>query len=150
MILTQLKRHHGLQSQLCHRLEKIADALPASADRQECLALSRIVFKTVRQAHEFEETALFPRLRALQCVPDTRLEQNLERLRFEHWEDEAFAEELSDVLASYGRNGDPQEGEKLAWMLRGFFDGLRRHMAFEAEHLVPMLANETPGGTGRR
>ena len=29
--------------------------------------------------------------------------------------------------------------DKLSYMLRGFFEGLRRHIAFEKEHLVPLL-----------
>ena len=32
--------------------------------------------------------------------------------------------------------------EALSYMLRGFFEGLRRHIAFEVEHLMPILDSD--------
>ena len=95
----------------------------------------------VRQAHEFEEQTLFPVLNALPDC-DAELGNSLDRLRFEHWEDESFAEDLSLSLHEYCSSNETRDGEKLSYMLRGFFDGLRRHIAFEAEHLVPILEAE--------
>jgi hypothetical protein len=31
-------------------------------------------------------------------------------------------------------------------MLRGFFEGLRRHIAFEREHIVPILCKQQAAG----
>ena len=140
-VIVELRVHHSRQANLCDELEALADSLPSSVDNQHCLTIARKIFPTVRQAHEFEERILFPVLSALPGC-GAELGNSLERLRFEHWEDESFAEELSDSLRQYGSAEGGRDGEKLSYMLRGFFDGLRRHMAFEAEHLLPMLKVE--------
>ena len=134
-ILEQAQAHHRIQKDLCARLENVADHLPNNIDRQECLVLARNVYRVIREAHRFEEVELFP---YLQSQTKTAIGE-LERLRFEHWEDEAYAEEISDILNSIGREGKTSDAEKISWMLRGFFDGVRRHIAFEAEHLIPLL-----------
>ena len=64
----------------------------------------------------------------------------LERLQYEHWKDESFAEEVSDGLIKFVSDSDHPSADTLAYMLRGFFEGLRRHIAFEVEHiLLPLL-----------
>ena len=137
-ILEQAQAHHRIQKDLCARLENVADHLPHNIDRQECLVLARNVYKVIKEAHSFEEVELFP---YLQSQTKTAIGE-IERLRFEHWEDEAYAEEISDILSSIGRDGEASDAEKVSWMLRGFFDGVRRHIAFEAEHLIPLLQSQ--------
>jgi hemerythrin-like domain-containing protein len=77
---------------------------------------------------------LFPQL---QSSPDATeaLAPTLERLKFEHCEDECFAEELTDALLKLG-SGERVNMEAVGYMLRGFFEGIRRHIAFEREHLL--------------
>lgn len=137
-IVSTLRAHHRLQTRLCDSLEQIADTLPEAADRQHCLTLARQIYPVLRQAHRFEEDSLFPHLLQMQTAIDG-LPQSLERQQFEHWEDEAFAEELTDCLLEFGSDQTRSDTEKLAYMLRGFFEGLRRHIAFETEHLLPIL-----------
>lgn len=137
-LAAELNLHHGRLTALCTVLEAIADALPQFADKQQCLAVARYIVPTVKEAHVFEEEKLFPQLKNLSTA-NPQLEQSLERLRFEHWEDESYAEEICEILREFGTGALPQGSDKLSYMLRGFFEGLRRHMAFEAEHLAPML-----------
>ena len=108
--------------------------LPNDVDRQECLVVSRAVYPIVKRTHDFEERELFPYLRT--TVRFGNLNDSLDRLRFEHWEDEAYAEEICDVLGRIGRGGSLAQADKLSWMLRGFFEGARRHIAFESEHPI--------------
>ena len=136
-ILAGVLLHHRKQLQLCDRLEAVADGLPNAVDRQECLVLARDIYPSVKAAHEFEEEELFPLVQ--KEYPLATQNDGFERLQFEHWEDEAYAEEISDALTQVGRTGQIGDAEKLSWMLRGFFEGIRRHIAFEAEHLVPLL-----------
>lgn len=136
--VSTLRFHHQNQLDLCGELEDVADGLPSTVSNQRFLALARRIFPTVRQAHQFEERVLFPLLNQLQG-DNEQLAKSLERLQFEHWEDESFAEELSDTLYQFGTGGAECDCEKLSYMLRGFFEGLKRHMAFEAEHLLPIL-----------
>ncbi len=125
-------------SDICSRLEKIADGLPMKVDPVQCAELARTIHETVVSAHLFEEKIVFPYLRSI--ASDKGISDTIERLRFEHWEDESFAAELQESLCSFATGRDRSHVEALAWMLRGFFEGLRRHIAFEREHMMPLLA----------
>ena len=124
-------------SDLCLRLEAIADGLPENVDRAKCMELARSMYPTIVNSHHFEEKIVFPMLRNTPGEPT--IEDTLERLRFEHWEDESFAAELQETLSGFVDGREQDRVETLAWMLRGFFEGLRRHIAFEREHMMPML-----------
>lgn len=141
-LVMQLNHHHSLQHSLCASLEEIADSLPDSANKQTCLVVSRLIYPTVKAAHTFEEQELFPHLERVDDE-DTALDASLERLRFEHWEDESFAEELSECLREFATGNCSDQIDKLSYMIRGFFEGLKRHMAFEAEHLLPLVLQES-------
>ncbi len=126
------------QFELCQKLEDLADNLPHDVDLQKCLTLARIISPVLKQAHDYEEHTLFPKLRDW-FSDNVQLMGTLERLRFEHWEDESFADELREVLVSFARGHDSEMTKSLPYMLRGFFEGLRRHAAFEREHILPIL-----------
>lgn len=134
----KLLEHHELLLKLCNSLERIADCLPNIPNVQECLVLCRDIFPIVKNAHNFEEKILFPILHKYQD-DNGALDKNLERLCYEHWEDESFAEEISDAFRAYIDRPIKAEADKLAYMLRGFFEGIRRHIAFEAEYILPMV-----------
>ena len=138
----QMKAHQAHQLAICAELEDIADRLPEGADAQHMLIMSRNLYSIVKTAHDFEEKRVFPLLKAL-SVDDEALGQSLERLKFEHWEDESFAEELSEALRRQVMQGDARHSETLAYMLRGFFEGIRRHIAFELEHIMPLMKQAT-------
>ena len=135
-VLEQMSTLHKAQLSLCNRLEDLADNLPDRFNSQTALIIARQIGPTIKQAHQFEEKTLFTLLPA----DEERTKQSLERLKFEHWEDEASAEDLADALISYARDAKPELAGKLAYMLRGFFDNLRRHIAFESEHILPLIA----------
>lgn len=136
--ITELRSYHAEQSQLCEKLEELADLLPDHVENQECLALARLIYPEMKRCHDFEENVLFREARSYD--PDNlNLASTLERLRYEHWEDESFAEELTEALTGFVTEPENRNPEKLAYMLRGFFEGLRRHIAFEREHLIPIL-----------
>ncbi len=135
---TTLLRHHHALLGLCDQLEALADQLPDATDVQRCLTLSRSILPMIKRAHEFEEHTVFPGLlQAARNQPG--LDQSIQRLHFEHWEDESFAEELADALHEFAIGSRRANTESLSYMLRGFFEGLRRHIAFETEHLLPIL-----------
>jgi hemerythrin-like domain-containing protein len=68
-----------------------------------------------------------------------RIIQIIERLRFEHWEDEAYAIEVQEALGEFVRSPRNANIEGLSWMLRGFFESVRRHVAFERDYVLPLL-----------
>jgi len=136
----QIQRHHKIQLDLCKRLENLADGLPDKIVSQECIYISWQLYPVVRSAHDFEESHFFPLLEKYQDNKQT-LEKCIKRLKFEHWEDESFAEDLSLQLRELISDPKQVNVEKVSYMLRGFFEGLRRHIAFETEHLLPMIEN---------
>ncbi|MHA7971027.1 hemerythrin domain-containing protein [Rhizobium sp. CAU 1783] len=132
--LAWLRRAHEEQLALCGELEEIADSLPASVNRQKCIYAAKSLGPLIKGVHHYEETVLFPWLETANRNVEN-LRDTLDRLKFEHCEDECFAEELTDALLKLG-SGTAVNMEAVGYMLRGFFEGIRRHIAFEREHLL--------------
>lgn len=133
--ISALRKAHREQLLLCDRLEEIADSLPDSVNRQKCIYAARALGPMIRGVHRFEEEVVFP-LIAERLKGDTHIEATLNRLRFEHCEDECFAEELIEALHALGAAEADINIEATGYMLRGFFEAMRRHIAFESEHLL--------------
>jgi hemerythrin-like domain-containing protein len=133
------KQAHDEQLRLCAELEAIADSLPTSINRQKCIYAAKALGPLIRGVHHYEDEVVFPALeRQFQTTPD--LARTLARLRFEHFEDECFAEELAERLLLLGSGRSDVNMEATGYMLRGFFEGVRRHIAFEQDHLLQHLS----------
>lgn len=137
--IAALRKAHREQLLLCDRLEEIADSLPDGVNRQKCIYAARALGPMIRGVHRFEEEVVFPMI-AEQLKNDDKIEATLNRLRFEHCEDECFAEELIEALHDLGAGNADINVEAIGYMLRGFFEAMRRHIAFESEHLLSMDA----------
>lgn len=133
----RLSEHLVAQLALCDSLEKIADDLPDNYDNQECLHVSARIYATIKSAHKFEEEELFPVLKLMHDHND--IDETLQQLHSDHWEDESYAYELQGAL--YSLITEPEKANKtaLAYMLRGFFDNLRRHIAVEKQFFFGTL-----------
>lgn len=125
------KGHRDLLA-LCDQLEEIADSLPDQINRQKCLYAARALGPLIRTTDKFEEDVLFPQIKS-KMPDDATTPKTLSRLRFDHCEDECFAEELSEALHSLGEGRTDINMEATGYMLRGFFEALRRHIAYENE-----------------
>lgn len=142
LVADQFKRLLTIQTEMCAELEKIADALPGPLDGHACLELAQRMLPMIKRAHEFEECKVWPLLSSrFFRVGD--LKETLERLNFEHWGDEDFAEQVFHQLREYVRVPDKTKADGLAWTLRGFFQNMQRHIAFEREHILPLIAAES-------
>lgn len=127
------KEAHRLQLALCDDLEAIADSLPASIVNQDCLFAAKSLVRLIRDVHSYEEETLFPALRQVfQSSPD--FSSAVDRLTFEHLTDECYADDIAERLVYLGSGGRDVNMEALGYMLRGFFEALRRHIAFERDH----------------
>lgn len=133
--------HHG-KLEICDRIEAIADALP-SVDRVLCLQVANELVPLLREAHRYEEEEVFPIFEKSGGPALTARLASVRRLKAEHVEDECAAQDLTDILMEIGHGGPIANPEALGFMLRAFFDTLRRHIAFEREHVVPMVAGKT-------
>ncbi|MEO0636338.1 MAG: hemerythrin domain-containing protein [Pseudomonadota bacterium] len=137
-MIQELTVHLETQLKLCTALEKIADDLPDKVCRQSCLHAARSIYPIIKSAHQFEEERLFPALQSALEARPASAGNPIQRLMEEHWEDESFGQEIADVMREFVAGRDANT-DKLGYMLRGFFDGLRRHIAFERELLGPLL-----------
>ncbi len=129
---------HKEQLSICDVLEEIADSLPDRIDKAVCIQTAIMLPQIIARAHSYEEDILFPLLeKSKNSVID--LKSTLIRLRLEHVGDKCFAEELAEVLMSYGAGVPNLAAEATGYMLRGFFEALRRHVAFERELFFSVL-----------
>ena len=132
-----LEDAHLEQLALCDLLEEIADSLPLQVDRLRCFRAAGKL-RTSVVVHQLDEDAgLFPALRR-RAKLDAGLKASLARLEAEHMDDEGYASEIVDALETLARGGSISSVETLAYMLRGFFEGHRRHIAFENEIILPL------------
>jgi hypothetical protein len=131
---------HDEKLKLCQAMEAIADTLPAAVDCMQCLRVANALVPLLREAHRYEEEFVFPVFeRSGAARPDARSE-TIRRLKAEHVEDECAAQDLTDLLLEIGHGGGIDNPEALGFMLRAFFETIRRHIAFEREHVVPIVA----------
>lgn len=132
-------RSHDAKQKLCDDLEALADALPDRIDRRKCLIVAASLPALLEHSHAYEEKHVFP---AFQRNDQNRLTRamTVRRLKIEHMEDEASAHDLADVLGEIGAGGPVKNPEALGFMLRAFFEAMRRHIAFEREHIFPVTA----------
>jgi hemerythrin-like domain-containing protein len=129
------RQAHEEQLRLCDELEEIADSLPAGINRQKCIYAAKALGPLIKGVHHYEDTVLFPQFESkVLDAPD--LSKTLARLKFEHFEDECFAEELTERLLQLGSGHGNVNMEATGYMLRGFFEAVRRHIAFEREYFA--------------
>lgn len=133
---TELWTVFDQQLSLCDSLERIADSLPLRLDRPYCQQIADLICPLIKQAHASEEAWKFPQLTALHA-DGCRI---VERLRFEHFEDECFAEEVQFELEQIANDHPVLAPEATGYMLRGFFEGLRRHVRHELELVANLSA----------
>jgi hemerythrin-like domain-containing protein len=129
-----MSRAHAQKLRLCNAMEAIADQLPGNVDRLECLAIASTLVPLLRECHRFEEENVFP---AFARHPGS--ETIVARLRAEHLEDDCAAEDLSEMLMAHGHGRPIENPEAFGYMLRALFESMRRHIAFERDHVLPAL-----------
>lgn len=132
-----MRQTQGEILRFCDTLEEIADSLPGSIGSPKCQLAAEKIEPLIGSAHEFEESTIFPmahrELMKLGASPDC-----IDRLKAEHLEDQSFASELATILRS-GVDQSVIHAEMLGYMLRGFFESVRRHTAFERDYLMTLF-----------
>lgn len=132
-------RFHALQIVVCSELEALADSLP-KPDPLSCRRLASTLVRDLRVHHELEEAHVFPAI-------DRRLHRhslrNIDfgRLVLEHREDRDAAQDLSEELVLLADEDAMITMEGLAYQARSLFRSVRRHVAHEAEVVLPMAAS---------
>ncbi len=129
---------HERKLAVCTSLEELADSLPDRLDSLACLKLAGELVPLLRHVHDFEEETVFPLFQELSSRDDAS-ERTICRLKAEHIEDQAYADEICEILMLIGRGEPVSNPEAVGFMLRGFFTALRRHVAFEQTHVLSII-----------
>lgn len=113
---------------LCEGLETLADALPGRIDAALCNRLIEQLEPALKKLQAAERDLLFPLLFA--SGPEA-----VERRETAHAIDAAAAAEVADALRALMRGEARPSPDALGYLLRSFFDSMRRHVATEREWL---------------
>lgn len=132
-----LREEHALQNELCDLLEAIADGLPKRFDDALALVSVSLLESGLPSHMRLEEEALFPLLRR-RVSGDHPLHMALVCLESEHDRDGAILVEIIDGLKTAIADGEVRNADMLGYMLRGFFESQRRHIAWEEAVLLPV------------
>ena len=135
--MEQFEQNYQRLLDLCDALEVIADSLP-HPDTRLCLATADALEPLVEEIHSLEESALFP---VLMASGRPELEQIVVRLRQEHVTDSGTAGEVSEALHALIAGQSPLSPDAVGYLLRAFFDSMRRHVHSETELLRLFLPN---------
>ena len=145
---TVMKRAHQEKLQLCDALEELADSLPGQVDRLRCIGIASTLVPLLRRVHQYEEKIIYP---AYEAAFGSGAGSTSAGLRVEHLEDQCFADEVTEALMAIGHGQAIENAEVVGFMLRGLFETMRRHVALESEHILPLISRRSlpchPGTT---
>ncbi len=125
------------QRRLCDSLELVADQLPEQVDRYLCETLNEQLYFNLPIYHRNEE-ALFERI-GRRAPSGMEVYPVLNRIRQEHAMHDCYADELRETLNVGCIGNGFQNPDMLGYMLRFFFETMRRHLAWEDLTLMPMV-----------
>lgn len=119
---------------VCAELEQLADGLPTLPSNGSHIRLARRLGAVLRDLHALEEAEILPIISA--ALGDELVQDSIRNLIEEHRTDEAFADEICEVLLEWTAGERHHDAATLGYMLRGLFDNLRRHNARERGQLI--------------
>lgn len=132
-----IEEDHALQLELYDVLEHLAASLPETIDQNLAALAITILRNGLAQHMNLEEEVLFPLIR-IRIAGTPHLLAMLRQLEDEHDADETSASEIADALSGMARGERPQQPVILSYMLRGFCQSQRRHIALENEVVLPL------------
>jgi len=136
-LLHIIEQEHGAEMCLCNALEQLADALPEPLDPEIASAGITTLRSCVRRHIVLEECYLYPTL-LKRAKKDEFKEDLLAHISREHASDESHAHEAADEMEEALLLGQVPKPEMLGYMLRGFFEARRRHIAWENAVIIPL------------
>lgn len=135
----ELEDDHQIQRALCHDLEAIADRLPQAPSPVQLRRIAERI-ERVSTEHQAHAEALFRALPA-ECRPR---EKELAMVDTMHAIDAIHGEDLVTALWNYVETDPERRVGELGYMLRCYFDGCRRAMAYK-EALLAELGWDSGG-----
>lgn len=134
--ITRMSRDHDMMREVCNVLEAIADGLPDNVDKAASRRAAEYLRNDLPMHFRDEQHCLFPLL-AKRAGEDANLTEVLRLLEQEHESDEIFATEVLELLDTINAGEPPKNPNMAGYMLRGFFELQRRHLAWEEAVVIP-------------
>lgn len=125
---------------LCTALEEIADALPGNVDFAKAEAAATLLRDGFSRHISSQQDFLFPLLRQRSTNTEA-VEVLLTQLEYEHAVDQGLAVEVAEVLIELVKHRNIANPEMVGYLLRCFFEGYRRHSAWE-RHILFNICRE--------
>lgn len=122
------------QERVCHDLETLADHLPNRIDTLAAKTLADALYPTLRVCQDLEEAYVFPMI----LKWDAAIGPTVARLRAEHVEDEDHAAMVADAVTRFVRSPCHADADRLGYLIRGLFQPLMRHSAFDRDVILPL------------
>jgi hemerythrin-like domain-containing protein len=139
-----LNRCYSDLLEICDILEAIADSLPYNVSTKQCADLAAEFVDLLERTHRQEEALLLP---FLASSPRPELRQLAKRLREEHDYDDDVVVEVREALLAIATHRPLQSADATGYLLRSFFESLRRHVRAEQDLLAIFAEFTPPGGT---
>lgn len=136
-ILDWLSSEHEQQEELCLILEEIADALPGPVDRLRAKYSRNALRTDIPRYIAIQERYLFPLMRRRAKTKDN-IDALIQRITIANSADEGLCYDTADQLEAAIATGRPKKPDMLAYMLRGLFEGRRRHIEWEHAVMIPL------------
>ena len=144
--LVTLERDRRRLVRLCAALEKLADGLPSSCLGERTARLLSFLNKAYDRHIFLHEKCLFPLVRSI-AGPKVAIAPILAQLEYEHASDHGSVHEIKSAFLN-GLCGLPGiDTCVLGFSLRSFFENCRRHLAWEANILQPIVHDLLMDGT---
>lgn len=140
--LDALKNCYERLLEACDMLELIADGLPGSVPLALCNRLVVSLVRLVTETHVQENQVLLPMLLASERA---EMRQAAERLRQEHDYDDQVAIEVEEALVDLVSGRSVLSPDATGYLLRSFFESIRRHVYAEMD-LLSLIVNVAPRG----
>lgn len=132
-----LEYEHRLQQELCDVLEEIADALPGPIEPAQVEFATTVLRTSIGRHIAILTHLLFPVLRQRALASD-EIKTFIGQITADNAADEVLAYDTADQLEAAADKRQAGKPDMLAYMLRGMFEGRRRHIAWEMSVLIPL------------
>ncbi len=131
-----LERENARLWRLCAQMEAMADRLPAAFKAKRTLRLLQLTELSLKRHIALQEQFIFPNIRK---TDGRRIDRLLEHCEYEHASDGGLLVEIMETAIDPGLPGDKARVEPFGCLLRHFFEGKRRHLAWEKQMLEPFM-----------
>jgi len=132
-----LENEHRLQQELCDVLEEIADTLPGPIEPAQVEFATTVLRTSIGRHIAILTHLLFPVLRE-RALANDEIKTFIGQITADNAADEVLAYDTADQLEAAADKRQAGKPDMLAYMLRGMFEGRRRHIAWEMSVLIPL------------